>query len=253
MQIAIITGASSGLGAQFARSIAQLRHDVDEIWLVARRKDRLERLAAEFPQRAFRCIGLDLAASDAYDKLSALLKREGASVKILINNAGYERSGRFGQMDASDIQSMIGVNVFGTTMVQRACAPHLSSDGIVVITCSVSSFAPLPGQAVYAASKRYVYALGKALREELQLVGPNVMLLCPGNMDTEMNPRGQGRQSQAISTLPYLDMGRVAARSLKLAERGRAVYTPGALYKCYRAMARILPSSATMAVARRFF
>lgn len=129
-------------------------------------------------------------------------------------------------------------------MVQRICSPYFAKNSFAIVTCSVSSFTPIPHQAVYSASKRYVYALGKALREEGRRNKVNIMLLCPGNMDTEMqNPRGQARQSRQINELPFLDMKRVTKTALTKAEHKKAVYTPGQFYKLYRIVSKVFPST----------
>ena len=122
-----------------------------------------------------------------------------------------------------------------------------------VITCSVSAFVPVPNQTIYAASKKYVYYFGKALREELLAKKINVLLLCPGNMDTEMNPRGQGRQSQKINGLPFLNMDKLTWKALELAERGKGVYTPGWFYKGYRITAKLVPSAWMMKIVKKFY
>lgn len=166
MKIAVITGASSGLGVEFTKTIIKQYPKLDEIWIIARRKDRLKNLARHNPDKKIRAITLDLGADEEYSKLETLLSDEKPQISILVNNAGYECSGNFRDMSASDIQNMISVNVKGLTMVQRICSPYFAKDSFAIMTCSVSSFTPIPHQAVYSASKRYIYALGKALREE---------------------------------------------------------------------------------------
>ena len=185
MKIAVITGASSGLGVEFTKTIIKQYPKLDEIWIIARRKDRLKNLARHNPDKKIRAITLDLGADEEYSKLETLLSDEKPQISILVNNAGYECSGNFRDMSASDIQNMISVNVKGLTMVQRICSPYFAKDSFAIMTCSVSSFTPIPHQAVYSASKRYIYALGKALREEEKRNNVNILLLCPGNMDTE--------------------------------------------------------------------
>ncbi len=253
MKVAIITGASSGLGAEFTKTIIKQYPQLDEIWIIARRRDRLEQFVGDNPDRKIRAITLDLSRNEEYNKLEALLSDLRPQIDILINNAGYERSGLFSDMSISDIQAMISVNVKGLTMVQRICSPYFAEKGFAIMTCSVSAFTPIPHQAVYSASKRYVYALGKALREEEKRNNVNIMLLCPGNMDTEMNPRGQGRQSRQINALPFLDMKAITKTALKKAENNKAVYTPGRFYKLYRIASKIFPSMLMMQFAKKFY
>lgn len=253
MNIAIVTGASSGLGAEFSRAVAERHSELDEIWLIARRRERMEQLITALPYPHFRILPLDLGSDEAYRALESILQSETPNIRILINNAGYEKSGTFAEMAQSDIYTMLSVNVKGLTMVQRVCMPYMHNGSCCVLTCSVSSFTPVPHQAVYSATKKYVYFFGKALRDELREQGINVLLLCPGNMDTEMNPKGQGRQSRQINRLPFLDLKKLTRASLARAESGKAVYTPGAFYKGYRIVSKVFPSALMLHFVRKFY
>lgn len=253
MKIAIITGASSGLGVEFTKTIIERYPELDEIWIIARRKERLEQIVKSNSDKKLRAITFDLSVDEEYVKLGKLLSDVKPKISILINNAGYEHSGIFKDMSTSDIQNMISVNIKGLTMVQKICSPYFTKNSFTIMTCSVSAFTPVPHQAVYSASKRYVYALGKALREEEKKNKVNIMLLCPGNMDTEMNPKGQARQSEQINTLPFLDIKKVTKIALTKAEHKKSVYTPGRFYKFYRIVSKVFPSSFIMYFAKKFY
>ena len=253
MNIAVITGASSGLGVKFLDAIIKKYPNLDEYWIIARRRDRLETLARKYAPKKIVPIEADLSDENAYAKIADRLKLEQPNVRNLINNAGYERSGAFSSMQEKDILNMISLNIKGMTMMQRICLPYMQAGSFSVITCSVSAFVPVPNQTIYAASKKYVYYFGKALREELLAKKINVLLLCPGNMDTEMNPRGQGRQSQKINGLPFLNMDKLTWKALELAERGKGVYTPGWFYKGYRITAKLVPSAWMMKIVKKFY
>lgn len=194
--IAVITGASSGLGVKFLEAVVHRYPQIDEYWIIARRKGRMDALVKKHKDKKIIAIKADLSDESSYIALNEKLNNEKPSVKVLINNAGYEKSGSFVDMEQKDILNMISVNMKGMTMIQKLFLPYISKDSYTIITCSISSFSPVPNQAVYSATKKYVYVFGKVLREELLDKGINVLLLCPGNMDTEMNPKGQGRQSQ---------------------------------------------------------
>lgn len=243
MKIAIITGASSGLGVKFLEAVISKYPNLDEYWIIARRKERLDELANKFKEKKIVCIEADLTSEQSYKDIENRLENDKPIVKVLINNAGYEKSGYFADMNNSDLQNMINVNIKGMTIIQRLCVPYMGAGSYTVITCSVSAFVPVPNQTVYSASKKYVYYFGRALRAELSAKKINVLLLCPGNMDTEMNPKGQARQSKQINKLPFLDMEKLTKKALEKAENGKAVYTPGGFYKFYRIAAKVLPSS----------
>lgn len=243
MQIAIITGASSGLGAAFARAITTSYRDLDEIWLIARRRERLETFAAEHPERRFRILALDLAQEPSFDQLEETLRAVRPQIRILINNAGFEHTGTFDAVPRTDIDRMLEVNVLGATRLQRICNPYLCQASATVLTASVLAYVPTPGQAVYSASKAYLYALGRSLREEYRGNGHgNVLVLCPGSMDTEMNPKDRNPNARRFPFL-YEDVDHIAAVALRKAGHGAAVYTPGAFYKAYRVISRLLPQA----------
>ena len=243
MNIAVITGASSGLGVKFLEAVMKRYPSLDEYWIIARRKDRLEELVGKYPNKHIVPVDADLGDEANYGKIREKLETEKPTVKVVINNAGFERTGKYVDMKDSDILNMISVNVKGTSMVSKIFLPYMTKGSFMVITCSVSSFVPVPKQTVYSASKKYVYYFGKALREEVKADGINVLLLCPGNMDTEMNPKGQGSQSKTVDSLPFLDMEKLTAKALIKAEQGKAVYTPGGFYKFYRVAAKAIPSA----------
>lgn len=254
MNIALITGASSGLGVEYAKTIIHNEsNELDEIWLVARRKDRLEQFAKEHPQVKIRPVALDLSKEDSYEALDELCIKENVKIKILINNAGFERSGSFSTMKTEDILSMINVNVKGFTMINRICLPYMEKGSIGVMTCSISSFVPVANQAVYSASKAYVRYISRAIRQEVHKDGIHILTMCPGNMDTEMNPKGGNSQSNKVDRLPFLDMNTITKKSIELAKKNHAIYTPGGLYKLYRLASKILPSAWTVKIIGKMY
>jgi len=241
-KIAIITGASSGLGKVFFEKVAQRYKDMDEIWLIARREDRLKELAAQFPQRTIRVLPLDLSDTNSFQKLDDVLSEQNPDVRVLINNAGYDKAGLFREMSQKDITTLINLNAMGATMISRCCLPYMHEGSYQIITGSIGSFAPLPWRAVYSASKAYVRFLARALHEEERKRGVNIMLLSPGKMDTEMFHQNS-TDSGNMSIQPYLDLDKVTVRAMEKAEKGCATYTPMAFYKVYRFLAKIVPSA----------
>lgn len=240
MKIAVITGASSGLGAEFTRAVAN-QGCVDEIWVIARRKERLDELAKECAPAHVRPVPMDLTNRKSFSELRNMLKEEQANIQILINNAGYCACGMFENMPEKDIEMMIDLDVTAMTLVNKVCIPFMKKGSYAVIVGSVSSFVPVIGQAVYSAAKAYVRFHGQALHAELKKKGINVMVLSPGNMDTEMNVKGG--DGEKAGNLPYLDLKKITRTALKRASAGKGFYTPGWFYKGYRVVSKIVPHS----------
>lgn len=253
MRIAIVTGASSGLGVVFTQTIANKYKDLDEIWIIARRKGRLDDFSKTCSNINIRVLALDLGNNSSFIALDEILQKENPEIQVLVNNAGYEKTGDFDKMNTDDIMAMINLNVKGMTAMNRLCFPYMKSGSFAILTCSVSSFVSIPFQAVYSATKAYVRFLGAALREEMKSKKINILSLCPGNMDTEMNPKSEMTQSKKVNRLPFLNLKMVAKKSLDKAQKGKAVYTPGEFYKFYRFTSEILPSEFMIKFIRNFF
>lgn len=249
-RIAIVTGASAGLGADFARRLA-VDGGLDEIWLVARRAERLEALAAELTGVKGVPIPLDLATVDAHTHLGALLAERGAEVIWLINNAGFGLAGAFAKLDLGRQLEMIDLNVRSLTALTGAALPHMPKGAKIVHVASAAAFKPMGGFAVYAATKAYVLAFGRALAGELAPRGITVTTVCPGPVDTEfMAVAGipRGASPDLITAAPEA----VVDTSLRDARAGRTVSVHGLPIKAYRRLAPALPGD-LVARATRFY
>lgn len=242
MQIAIITGASSGLGKVFFEKVVERYPQLDEYWVIARSENKLKELAEQHPQLNVRVLPLDLSDTKSFQKLDEVLKEQNPDIRVLINNAGYDKPGLFREMSHKDIISLINLNAMGTTMISRCCLPYMHEGSYQIITGSIGSFAPLPWRAVYSASKAYVRFFARALHEEERKCGVNIMLLSPGKMDTAMFHQNS-TDSGNMSIQPYLDLDKVTVKAMEKAERGCATYTPMVFYKMYRVLAKIVPSA----------
>ena len=242
MQIAIITGASSGLGKVFFEKVLERYPQLNEYWVIARSENKLKELAEQHPQQKVRVVPLDLADTHSMETFEKLLDEQKPDIRVLINNAGYDKPGLFREMKLADIYSLMNLNVMGTTMMSRLCLPYMDKGSYQIITGSIGSFAPLPWRAVYSASKAYVRFFARALHEEERKRSVNIMLLSPGKMDTEMFHQNS-KDSGNMSIQPYLNLDKVTMKAMQKAERGCAAYTPMAFYKLYRLLAKIVPSA----------
>ena len=252
MNIAIITGASSGLGREFALSCAKMYHNVDEIWLVARRKERLESLISEITDKKCRAIPMDLCADSAIPDLERMITESGADVRLLINNAGFGKLGNIADMSVESQTGMVDLNVKALTGITTMSLKHMKRGAEIINVCSIASFAPNARLTVYSSTKAYVLSYTKGLREELKKSGINCCCVCPGPMRTEFLEVADITEgaSKTFDTLPYCDAKKVAEKTLKASKKGRCVYTPTAFYKFYRLLAKLLPHSLIMKMSK---
>lgn len=241
MKTAILTGASSGLGHEFLKAITDC--DLDSIWIIARRKERLDELVSAFPQKNILPLPLDITSKEDLKKLEDKLKEEKPDVRLLINNAGKGLLSEFVTADSIALSESIVLNCNALTLITRMALPYMKKGSAIINVSSIASFAPTSRMAVYGATKAYVTSFSRALREELKPRGINVTAVCPGPMKTEFLPvaKIEKGKSSAFDYLPYCNPERVAKNAIKNAVKGKAVYTPTAFYKFYRLLAKILP------------
>ena len=183
MKIAIVTGASSGMGREFVRQLHAYIQP-DEIWAIARRKSALESLAAEtaIPVRP---IVLDLGETTAFEELSALLKNQQPEVELLVNAAGF---GKFGDLDAIPIEddlNMIDLNCRALVAMTRLCLPYMHRGSHILQLDSLSAFQPVPYITTYGATKAFVLSYTRACNAELKPRGIRMMAMNPAWVKTE--------------------------------------------------------------------
>lgn len=244
-KVALITGASAGLGEEFARQLSKRGH---RLVLAARRKDRLEALAAELGNA--RAVGIDLARPGAADRLVADVEAAGETIELLVNNAGFGLLGRFDKADPKRLRQMVDLNCGALTDLCRAALPGMVNrrSGAILNVASTAAFQPGPGMAVYFATKAYVLSLTEALHEEAGRFGVKVSGLCPGPTRTEFGEvagfKGDGRFDRWS-----MDSGEVVRLGLDGLEKNRAVVITGALNKAGALSARFLPRALVRKVA----
>ncbi len=247
MRIAVITGASSGLGTEYVKAVLRDREDIEKIWIIARRTDRLEKLKEELGDKIIP-LTLDITSEECVESYRAMLKEHNAQVALLINCAGYGKLGNFHDISVADNGGMVRLNCEALTVMSSVTIPYMPKGSEIINVCSIASFAPNTRMAVYCSTKAYVMSLSRCMREELKELGINVIAVCLGPMDTEFLKRANIEKgtSHTFDTLPRVDPTGAATRSLKASARKRAVYTDRAFYKFYRVLAKILPHSIVM-------
>jgi short-subunit dehydrogenase len=226
----LVTGASSGIGADIARSLAGRGHGVT---LVARREARLAALAGELRDRErvrVETVGCDLGDADARDHLSAQIQERGLKVEVLVNNAGFGSGGRFDRLDAARELEMVRLNVEAVVDLCGRYVPGMvrRGRGAVLNVASTAAFQPLPRQATYAASKAFVLSFTDALHEELSGAGVTATTLCPGPVKTEFLDNA-GIEAQGLPAFVLSGPADVAEAGVKGLEKGRRVVVPGPL------------------------
>lgn len=250
MKTAVITGASSGLGVYFALEIDKNRPEIEEIWLIARRKERLEELAKKLTKKV-KVLSLDITKEESLEEYKTALKQENCEVSILVNNAGFGKLGNFDEMNNDDLSGMIKLNCEALTVITSITLPFMEKGSEIINSCSIASFAPNTRMAVYSSTKAYVMSFSRALRSELKRRKINCIAVCPGPMDTEfLSLAGiEKGTSFTFDTLPRVNPEIMARKSLKASKKGKAVYTNRIFYKFYRLLAKILPTSLIMKLA----
>jgi uncharacterized protein len=253
---ALVTGASSGIGAALARELASRGH---ALLLVARREERLQSLATELaadhgvPVEPIAC---DLAGEAGRDRLVSEIQGRGRSVEMLVNNAGFGYQADFATSSRERVLGIVRLNIeavvdltsrFLTGMVERR-------RGAVINIASTAAFQPLPGSAVYAASKAFVLSFSEAIRTELRGTGVSVTAVCPGPVRTEfMEVAGMGDVENRSPDAFWMTPEELARHAVQGAERDRRVVVPGALNRAGALAGQHSPRSLALPLVRRLW
>lgn len=251
MQVAIITGASTGLGEEFARRLRDYFPEIGQVWLIARRRERLEALAESLQGLACVVLPLDLCDAGSMAVLSDKLAREKPEVGLLINNAGCGYLGDVGEGNVQQQVRMTDLNVTALTAVTHLVLPHMGSGSRIINVSSIASFCANARMTVYSSTKAYVSSFTRGLSVELKGRGIGVTAVCPGPMATEFISEGKiAGNSQMFAVLPYCEPKKVVAGTLAASKAGKVFYTPTAFYKLYRILAKLLPHALVAKFAR---
>jgi short-subunit dehydrogenase len=237
--VALITGASAGLGVDFAR---QLGARGQRLVLAARRKDRLDALAAELGNA--RAVDIDLSEADAVKRLMADLAAHGEHVELLVNNAGFGLTGRFAELDGKRQRQMIDLNCGALVELAHAVLPGMieRKQGRILNVASTAAFQPGPGMAVYFATKAFVLSFSEALHEEVKKQGVAVSALCPGPTATEFGEVAGFGPSNLLDKVAA-DSPSVVRAGLAGFDKGKAIVIPGLMNKATAQANRFFPRS----------
>jgi len=248
---ALVTGASSGIGEEFARQLAKQGYDVV---IVARRRDRLEKIANELKESGAdaEVIAADLSRPEG---VAAVVERlEKGDVSVLVNNAGFGTSGEFTQLPVDRELQEIDLNIRALTQLSHVGLSKMkeSGAGSIINVASVGAYQPVPYMSTYAATKAYVLSFSEGLHEEARQYGVNVTCLCPGATRTEFQEVA-GVGEDGIPGFAWMGSEAVVKTALGAAKSGGAITTPGILNKLTANLPRFMPRFAVRKVAGAMF
>ncbi len=240
MRTGIITGASSGMGREFVLQAAA-RGDLDELWVIARRAERLEQLRQEVSV-PLTILPLDLMQEESFARYEALLAEKQPQVTLLINASGFGKFGRYDEIPLRDSLDMIDLNCKALVRMTQLTLPYLARGAHVIQVDSLSAFQPVPYLGVYGATKAFVLSYSRSLNAELAPRGIHMMAFCPGWVKTEFFDHAEQTSKTAVTYFNQLFTAReVVACALKDSARGRDVCVPGFRIKAQVLLTKLLP------------
>ncbi|MDI9470789.1 MAG: SDR family NAD(P)-dependent oxidoreductase [Bacillota bacterium] len=252
---ALITGASSGVGVEFARQLLA-GGQADAFWLIARRRERLDSLAAELEAAgasSCRILVLDLTRDEDLQSLSDRLAEERPNLNWLVNSAGAGRIGHVAALGPAANRAQCRLNVEALVAVTGLCLPHLGPGSHIVQLASIAAFLPQPGFATYAATKAFVLSYSRALASELRERRISVTAVCPGPMETEFfrNAGESSKTTGRIKSLGIEKVDHVVRTAIRRARAGRQVSISSLVGQAIRLISRVLPHGFVLGVMRR--
>lgn len=246
-RIALITGASSGLGVEFARQLDG-EPNIDEIWLVARSEERLEEVAKSLATPAI-AIAADLSAPEDVRAIVSKLADDELAVSYLVNSAGFGRFGSWEAVPVEDEEGMIDLNCRALVSMTRACLPHMERGSRIIQVASSAGFMPLPSMNVYSASKAFVLRYSQGLRFELRERGIGVTALCPTWVNTGFEATARkSADGQAVKhTLFAQATDVVVSRAIRASKCGLSVCCASPQAEALRLIGKVMPAPIAMA------
>jgi uncharacterized protein len=245
---ALVTGASSGIGEQFARQLAERGY---ELVLVARRAERLEKLAGELATQTH-VVSCDLGSEAS--SLPAKVRGLGVEIDLLVNNAGFGTHGRFWEVDEGRDAEMVRVNCEAVVILTRAFLPAMIErrSGGVIVVASTAGMQPLPYEATYSASKAFALNFTDALHTELRGTGVKALSVNPGPVPTEWQAVADFEEGP--DRLPgVIEADQVVSEALAAYEKGRRSMIPGATFRWFMRFSSLGPRAVQLRVAERMY
>ena len=246
MKIAVITGASSGMGREFVLRLAKERK-FDEIWVIARRLDRLQSLQDSVPDVRVRPLAMDLTRADSLEEYRMLLAAENPDVSVLVNASGFGKFGVFEDIELSEQLNMIDLNDKAYVAMTYLTLPYMRAGGEIYQLDSLSSFQPVPYITVYGATKAFVLSFSRALNVELKKRKIRCMAVCPGWVRTEFFDRAV-RDDTITYYNRFFTPEQVVTRALRDMKKGKDVSVCGASIRAQVRLTKLLPHRLVMKI-----
>jgi len=240
-KIAIITGATGGIGQEFVKQI--LKEELDEIWAVARNEKKLKELREQFGEKV-RLVPMDLSDSGQLKKLGLLLAEETLQIQYLINNAGLAKMGSYKDFSTEEIIRTVDVNCKAPVLLCQMCIPFMDEGSRILNISSASAFQPNPYINLYAASKAFERSYSRALNVELKGTGITSTAVCPGWVDTELLEKE--RNGKKIKFPGIVTADKVVTQALKDAKKGKDMSVCSLYVKCQHIWVKLLPQKWVM-------
>jgi len=236
--IAIITGATGGLGQEFIR---QLIDEVDQIWALGRNDDRLSEIKSVFGDKIIP-VKADLSDRDELLGFCNRIATEKPDIKYLVNNAGIARMAPVSEFSLEEIETLLDINNKAATLICRAVLPYMTNDSCILNVASASAFQPNPYIALYSASKAYLLSFTRSLNVENE--GIRCTAVCPGWVDTKMLPKtSKGREVKYPGMVPP---SKVVEAALRDCRRGKDVSVCSFYYRYMRLLSKVTPHRLVM-------
>lgn len=253
-KIAIVTGASSGMGREMVYQLAASYAGLEEIWIAARRKERLEELSGRVPVK-LRAFALDLTRpedrKDLLEALSRARETEHIEVRILVNAAGFGKTGAVGTIPEAESTGMVRLNDEALVAVTELVLPFMPDHSRIIQFASAAAFLPQPGFAVYAATKAFVLSYSRALNRELSARDIAVTAVCPGPVETEFfNIALNGGSLTSYKKWVTVKPEYVVARALRDSAMGREISVAGPVMRAFFLICKVLPHGLLMRLIR---
>lgn len=239
MKIALVTGASSGIGREFVLQIDRALPRLDEIWVVSRRTERLRELEQKTNTK-LRIFDGDLSRDYIFEKIQKELERSRADVRMLVLSAGYGKAGKVEDIAQRELLGMVDLNCRALTRMIAVCLPFMSPGARILPVASAAAFSPQPGFAVYAATKSYVYSLSLGLGRELSRKKIFVTAVCPGPVETEFFLRA-GQLPRKTKLSARAEVEKVVYQALLDSAKKRTVSVYGRTMKALRILSKVVP------------